>query len=156
MTTYARIVSGYALDCQVAATATELSARFHPDWLTANPFTVVPDGTIHGAKDNGDGTFTNPTPVIPAVVYALISASEFQETCEAAFGGGSVGATRFGKVMRDMSASADDLVFSVYQRFVKSITFDRTKTSLALHVLQSATIITGAERTAILNGWRVV
>lgn len=60
MTTFARLVNGYALDCRVHASATEMTACFHPDWLAANPFTVVPDGTIHGAKDNGNGTFTNP------------------------------------------------------------------------------------------------
>ena len=62
MTTFARLVNGFALDCRVHATATELAACFHPEWLAANPFVVVPDGTIHGAKDNGNGTFTNPPP----------------------------------------------------------------------------------------------
>ncbi len=37
MTTFARINGGYALDCQVAATPTELAARFNTDWLTKNP-----------------------------------------------------------------------------------------------------------------------
>ncbi len=68
MTTFARLVDGVALDCQILATATELAARFHPEWLAKHPFVVVPDGTIHGAVDNGNGTFTNPVlpePVAP-------------------------------------------------------------------------------------------
>lgn len=64
MTTFARLVNGSALDCRVQASAAELAACFHPAWLAANPFSVVPDGTVHGAKDNGDGTFTNPPPSI--------------------------------------------------------------------------------------------
>lgn len=67
MTTFARIVGGFALDCQIAATATELAARFHPEWLAKNPFIVVPDGTLHGALDNGNGTFSNPLPPVPVV-----------------------------------------------------------------------------------------
>lgn len=59
MSTFARVVDGFALDIQIAATVTELASRFHPNWLAANPFIVVPDGTLHGATDNGDGTFTN-------------------------------------------------------------------------------------------------
>lgn len=64
MTTFARVAGGYALDCQIAATATDLAARFNPEWLSANPFVIVPDGTLHGAVDNGNGTFTNPPPAI--------------------------------------------------------------------------------------------
>lgn len=66
MTTYARLVDGFAVDCQVAANTAELSARFHPDWYAAHPFSVVPDGTLHGAKDNGNGTFTNPPSPAPS------------------------------------------------------------------------------------------
>lgn len=65
MTTFARIVQGFAIDCRVHATATELAACFHPEWLAAHPFVVVPDGTQHGAKDNGNGTFTNILPPQP-------------------------------------------------------------------------------------------
>lgn len=65
MSTFARVTGGFALDCRVNASAAELAACFHPDWLAKNPFVVVPDGTIHGAKDNGNGTFTNPSPSVP-------------------------------------------------------------------------------------------
>lgn len=156
MSTFARLVGGSALDCQVAATVAELAARFHPDWLARNPFTQVPEGTLHGARDNGDGTFTNPVVPLPVLTPASISASEFQETCEAAFGGGMIGATRFGQVMRDMGSSADDLVFSVYQKFVKSSTFDRPKTAAALQVLVAKNIMVANERTAVIAAWRMV
>lgn len=61
MTTYARLVDGFALDCQVAECTADLSGRYHPEWFSRQSFVVVPDGTIHGAENNGDGTFTNPS-----------------------------------------------------------------------------------------------
>lgn len=60
MTTFARVIDGSTVDCQVAANQAELAKRFHPDWLARNPFIQVPDGTQASAKDNLDGTFTNP------------------------------------------------------------------------------------------------
>lgn len=39
------------------------SECFAAAWLAANPpFIEVPDGTKHGATDNGNGVFTNPLP----------------------------------------------------------------------------------------------
>ncbi len=67
MSTFARIVDGVALDCQVADDASELAARFHPEWLARNPFTQVPDGTAHGAVSDGHGGWINPPPApVPA------------------------------------------------------------------------------------------
>lgn len=63
MTTYARIIGGYAVD--VCVTPPELGVRFNPEWLARQTFVVVPDGTTHGAIDNGDGTFTNQPPPPP-------------------------------------------------------------------------------------------
>lgn len=77
MTTYAHIVDGYTTDVRIHASATELAACFHPEWLAKNPFTVVPDGTQHGAKDNGDGTFTNPVVATPVVIDTSFAAAEF-------------------------------------------------------------------------------
>ena len=65
MKTFARIVDGFAIDIQIADSLADLATRFNPEWLARNPFTQVPDGTEHGAFDNGDGTFTNPTPPVP-------------------------------------------------------------------------------------------
>lgn len=65
MSIFARIVDGSALDIQIVATINEAESRFHKDlvstWnLNNQGFIEVPDGTKHNAKDNGDGTFTNP------------------------------------------------------------------------------------------------
>ena len=69
MSTYARIVDGFAVDIVVEPPL--LAERFNPDWMAAQTFIVVPDGTIHGASDNGDGTFTNPPPATPPDVISV-------------------------------------------------------------------------------------
>lgn len=80
MSTYARIVDGFALDCQVASDIAELATRFNPDWLATHTFSMVPDGTVHGAYDNGDGTFTNPSaPPDPDPVQPQPTISDLQQ-----------------------------------------------------------------------------
>lgn len=155
MSTYGRLVGGYALDCQVASSLAELAERFHPDWLARNPFSQVPDGTLHGATDNGDGTFTNPPVAVVPPVYEILSASRFQEVCEQALGGNAVGASRFGAIIRAIEASNDDLVFSISKRYAKSVTFDRVKTASMLTVLINKGVanVTSQERNSILNAW---
>lgn len=123
--------------------------------LPGGGFVVVPDEAVHGAKDNGDGTFTNPSPSNPSKAPLILSASGFQDTCVAGLGGNSVGEARFGAIIRAMASSNDDLVFSIYQRFVKSTTFDRQKSGQMLTVLVQKNIanLTAQERTAILAEW---
>lgn len=58
MTTYARIVDDRAVD--VVVSPPSLEERFNAEWLSRQVFVVVPDGTVSGAKDNHDGTFSNP------------------------------------------------------------------------------------------------
>ena len=72
MTKYARIRDGFCTDVY----------RVPEDYgtfellnkcLPGGGFIVVPDNTVHGAKDNGNGAYTNPTPPppppAPSVVY---------------------------------------------------------------------------------------
>lgn len=61
MTTFAHIENGYVIDPYDHATIAEYKSRFGAladQWVIVS----VPSGTVHGAKDNGDGTFTNPPP----------------------------------------------------------------------------------------------
>jgi len=96
--------------------------------------------------------YTPPAPP-PAPGPIVLSATAFQDVCEAALGGNGVGRTRFGKVIRDMSASADDEVLSVFKRYDKSQTFERGKASALFTLLVSKSILTAQERTAILAAW---
>ncbi len=94
MTTFARLADGYALDCQHADTATQLAARFHPDWLAAHPFIQVPDGTLHGARDNGNGTFTNPIVVPPPLPDAVLSRQQLRKHIVKVFGDNGAAAAK--------------------------------------------------------------
>lgn len=161
MTTYARIQSGFAVDVQIAATATELAARFHPEWFAANPFTVVPDGTLHGARDNGNGTFTNPLPPPVVAIPLTVSKTAFMDVCQTAFGGGATGRQRFGAIIRACGASNDDEVRFVYERFQGAQTFDKQVVLqlMTLLISKGTALITPAvnvaERTAIDTNWPV-
>lgn len=156
MTTYAHIIDGFAVD--VVVTPPELKDRYHPDWLARNPFNVVPDTDIHGellrsgAIYNGDGTFINPVPVAVIPVAVVISASVFQDICETGLGSSA----RFGAIIRAMETSANDQIFSAYQRFSKSITFDKSKAAPLFSLLVGNGIMTSQERAAILNAWPMV
>jgi len=152
MATFGRLLDGKWLDVTTGPDLATVQLRF-PFPITSCPATDTNGEPLrHGAVDNGNGTATNPV-IVVTLTPAILSASGFQETCETGFGGGTVGATRFGAVMRALASSADDLVFSINQRFVKSTTFDKTKTAFALAVLQNKTIITAGERTAIIAAW---
>lgn len=147
--TWAQIIDGLAVN----VVTTDPKECFAEEWLESHPpFIIVPDGTLHGAKDNGDGSFTNPSGVIPTAPL-LLSATSFQDVCETALGVGATGQARFGAVIRAMAASADDQVFAAYQRFFKSITFDKAKVGLMLALLVSKGLMTAQERLGILSGW---
>lgn len=123
--------------------------------LGASGFIAVDDAVVHGDIVVGSSGYQHqPDPVPLPVPIQLKSASSFQDGCEAAFGGGVTGATRFGEVMRAMATSDDDLVFGIYQRFLKSDTFDRARTSAMLVVLVGKTIVTSQESAAILSAWK--
>lgn len=74
MPKFAHIEPGFALDPHESDSAEAYLKRFTADstkeWLVVE----VPNGTEHGAKDSGGGTFTNPAPV-PAPVPAPESPS---------------------------------------------------------------------------------
>ena len=138
MTTFARVVDGIALDCQTAATATDIASRFHPAWLATHPFIVVPDGTRHGAMDNGDGTFTNPPAPVPAIVARSLSRQELRDHLVAQFGNNGAGRIKVGTILNAFRTSSDGQVafywddFDSRTAYVKSdivalLTFLRSK-----------------------------
>lgn len=66
MTKYARIKETHLIDVwRVPEDYPDLATRDR--CLGADGWIEVPDDAVHGAHDNGDGTFTNP-PAPPAVV----------------------------------------------------------------------------------------
>lgn len=75
MTTYARIVGGFAVD--VVTTPPALSEQFNAEWLAKQTFYPAPDGTLHGRTGvvNGDGSVTwgaNPQSSAAPVNYVAV------------------------------------------------------------------------------------
>ena len=92
MTRFARVYGGRVLDPIEVPQASDIQGRYTPDYISSVggllAWIGVADGTEHGATDNGDGTYTNPSPpphtpvpvaatlaqivdAIPAVKYRL-------------------------------------------------------------------------------------
>lgn len=62
----AHIESGFAIDVWENDGIDAYKRRFAEDMITNWNIVEVPASTQPGAKDNGDGTFTNPIPPAPA------------------------------------------------------------------------------------------
>ncbi len=75
---FAHTELGYAADVQEDATEQNYLARFSGINTSSWVVTQVPAGTQQGAKDNGDGTFTNPTPAPVPASPKPITKGEFQ------------------------------------------------------------------------------
>lgn len=69
------------LDPRVADTVEDYKASWgalaETTW-SRHTFKQVTDGTVHGAKDNGDGTFTNPTVPTPSPVLKALTKAQFE------------------------------------------------------------------------------
>ncbi len=82
MTTFAQVYDGTAHNIVEGPTLDDaIAGKFSPDWVAneaaaGHVFTAVPDGTMHGAKDNGDGTFSNPA--APAAPIPQWNALDFK------------------------------------------------------------------------------
>ena len=157
MTTYARLVNGFALDCQVAASAAELAARFHPAWLAANPFTVVPDGTIHGARDNGNGTFTNPPPTPVVTVDKILLRKEARDHVITALGGSGPGSALLQYYLDIADANTATTAAARNMRLARDVirndmSFTKQETDSLLTALQFA----ASDRLAVINTWPFV
>lgn len=157
MTTFARLINGVALDCQIG-TVSDLATRFHPVWLSKNPFTEVPDGTLHGAKDNGDGTFSNPVIVQPALIDLILSKSDFIDHCSAQLGSAATGQVRFGAIIAAARASTDGAVAFGISKYdsLSAVTKAQAQaffTAIRQAGLPGGAIVTVAEITAIVTNW---
>ncbi len=154
MTTFARVLGGYALDCLTASDASGLAARFHPDWLAAHPFVIVPDGTKHGAADNGDGTFTNPIPVVQPPVDAMLSRADLIAHCVTQFGTNA----RWGAVILAAKTATDPTVAGLYEQYTALIQCTKAQaqgffTAIRAASLPNGGVVTVAEITAIVVNW---
>lgn len=119
----------------------------------------VSEDCVPGATYNGPGDSTNPPMPAPPVVPATLSKTAFMDLCETAFGGGTTGRARFGKIIKACAASTDDEVRFVYERYQGALTFDKTKVFGFFTLLINKGVglvdpaVSTTERTAVNNGW---
>lgn len=154
MTTFARIVDGIALDCQHADSEIQLSARFHPEWLATHPFIIVPDGTCHGARANGDGSYTNPIMVPQVLDDLVISRSDFVDHSIAQLGGNA----RFGAIIVAAKTATDAVVGAAYEKYSSVSSVTKTQAQQFFMAIRQASLPAGAvvtptEIAAIVNNW---
>jgi hypothetical protein len=145
MALFAHIEAGFALDPQFNQTADEYKGRFG-DAVTAGwAVVVVPDGTQHGAKDNGDGTYAN-SPATPVVLSPrTLTRFEFLTLCQDAGG------------MTDenlVSAKNDALLaaFWIKLDMVSSVEKDHPATDAGLTALEGLGYLPSG-KAAVFNSW---
>lgn len=157
MTTYARIDNGYALDCQTASDLNVLASRYHPEWFARQTFIVVPDGTKHGAIDNGNGTFTNQGLPIVTLIDAVLDENGFIDYMTGQLGGGATGDARYGAVLIAAKNTTDSTVATKFAKF-NAAPGGRQPTKKLLNAMKTAALpagsaVTTAEVNAIDNNW---
>lgn len=159
MSTYAQIVNGQALNVIHGASVEEAKSKhFAPGYDGGNPgvdWELVPDGTQSGAKDNGDGTFTNP-PAPSTSAPRVLSKTAFQDYAVSQLGGIPTGMARLTEIMDATRDSSSGAVRFAFARYEAAVTFEKDNTAALTAIMASdSTVghITSAERAAILDNW---
>lgn len=165
---FARIVNGLAVDVFEVHGSGGLAACAHPDWIEVrggvNSWVVVPDGTQHGALDNGDGTFTNPEshasvePIIfdsadwKAYAYGVLGAIAAPEGTDQEKL--LAGMARYGAILKAARASTDNMVIAALDQYDTEKYFRKDKVLRFLGVLNvNGDIVTDAELAAFNVQW---
>ena len=149
MPIFGRLSSGKILDVVTAADAAEAQSFFPASgWM----FIEVPAGTTHGATDNGDGTYTNPSIVGPPVALSKVA---FMDLAYLFLGADLAGVSRYGEILLQAKASASPLVVASMERYTHASIFERDDVATFLDILvaDAGVDVTQAERDAIVNGW---
>ena len=157
MSIFAHIESGFALDVWPNATQDDYEARFKamPDFGTWQ-IVEVPADTKHGAKVNGDGTYTNPASVVIPKTPRILSKTGFQDYAVSQLGGGVTGMGRFTDIMDATESSLSSTVRFAFARYQAADTFEKDKTAILTQIMAADSTVghlTSAERTAILDNW---
>lgn len=160
MATYARIVGGYTVDVVVDADPVDIYGQAQVDaWDAAGVgFVAVPDGTLNGAADNGDGTFTNPSEPEPAEPQPVeLTQVAFIDMAIVALGGMPAGLVRYETVILAAEAQAGVIVgvktaLDQY-RMAKSLEKPKVADMLGLFVSNSTGDLTTEEMNAVLAAW---
>jgi len=163
MATFAHIETGAALDPIERDTADAYRALFASSVTQSWTVSEVPAGTQHGAKPNGDGTYTNPANPQPQA-DVVFDKADFKEYCYGVLGAMALpngtaqqkleaGLARFGEIIMAADASTNPSVFAAFDQYSDATSYRKDRVSLFLSVLVNASIVTAQEYTAVTDNW---
>lgn len=158
MSLFAHTETGFALDPQENASADEYRTRFAEGVSQGWTVTEVPSGTQHGAKDNGNGTFTNPVVSTPTPQPRILSKTQFQDYVVTVIGGVPDGMARFTEIMDATRDSASGAVRFAFARYEAAATFEKDNTGQLTAIMANDSTtghLTSVERSAILGSWPI-
>lgn len=145
---YAKIIDGVANNPVPAETREEVAKYFNAEWLSrqggVEAWKEVPNGTQHGAKDNGDGTFTNPPG--PKTIPITMTDKQFRQHVQKKLGAGV-----YGKAFKDASQSNDGAVLDAYAAWSKATTYDKAEVAAFTDALVTAGILTSQQRALLVG-----
>lgn len=154
---YARIVDGRVVDPVVIPSGINPQEYVTKIFPGLTGFVEVPENTLPGASDNGDGTYTNPTPPTPVTTYKILSKTAFQDYAITVLGGGLTGMTRFMEIMNATKNSASGPVQFAWERYNAASSFEKDNTDLLTDVMLSDTITSGhivqSEKDDLISNW---
>jgi hypothetical protein len=154
MKTFAHIETGFALDPIERVDEAAYRALFTDEVVSQWTVAEVPTGTLHNAKRNEDGTYTNPVipdPVLTPVVFDKVG---FKDYCYGKLGATTIeGLTRYGEIIQACRTSTVPAVVAAFDQYEDAQTYRKDRVELFLTVLVSATILEQSEYDAVINGW---
>lgn len=164
---HGQIVGGFYQNVIPGEPSEHFAQKYIEDEADAGrPFVVVPDGVVSGAKDDGDGTFTNPAQATPEPTPWVLTSIDFQDHCIACLGALTApsgtpdekfmaGAERFGEIMEYVTdPAATYLVKTAKTRFDMAVArdaFGQADTAKFLALIASA--MQDGETARILTTW---
>lgn len=155
MATFGQIVNGTVQNiCMGTDVHEALGATYAADVIQslggASTWHSLPDGTVEGST-TADGINFTPPPV-PARQMRSLTATEFNELCFAALGGGPTGMAAFQAVL-DAAQAAGGAARACVTHYNKSDNFEYSDVQGFFAILEAATCITQDEIDAVSSAW---
>jgi len=128
-------------------------------------FLEVDDGVENGATDDGNGGYTNPTPITTPKQDIVFDSADWKEYAYGILGTiaaptGTIdeklqaGLRRYGKILKDARASTDDGTIAALDQYGDASNFRKDKVAVFLGILNAdGKIVTDLELGAIITYW---
>lgn len=151
---FAHTETGVALNVNDDATIEKYRARFTPESMSGWTVKPVPPGTLDNAKDNGDGTFSNPNIPQPPTARLRLTRQDFRALVRGVFGGNAAAVAKLQTYLDAAKANAGTATADKAMRF--ALDSIQTNTDFSYEDaddIMSAIQFSGADKAAVLNKW---